>query len=97
MEPEGAAVVRPIGDVDLAMAAALRWEITEALETQLPGGRVVVDLAEVEFIDSLALGVLVEAKARAGHAGVDFELVNPGPRIVRTLKIAGLAGVFGVD
>ena len=91
------AVVRLAGDVDVAMAPALRYEITEAIESQPPGGRVVVDLAQVEFVDSMTLGTLAELKARAEHEGIAFVLAAPSPRVVRILHIAGLAGLFGVD
>lgn len=91
------AVVRLIGDVDVAMTAALRYEITEAIESQRPGGRVVVDLAEVSFVDSMTLGTLADLKARAEHEGVGFAFLSPNARIVRILHIAGLAGVFGID
>ena len=49
----------------------------------------VVDLAEVRFIDSTALGVLIEARSRmADRSG--FRLAAPGLETRRALEVSGL-------
>src|ERR671936_629336 len=59
---EKACIVRLGGEIDLYNAPAVR----EALLAACSEGpeRVVVDLSEVEFLDSTALGALVEARTR---------------------------------
>ena len=90
-------VVRLTGDVDMAMIAALRYEVSEAIDAAGPAGRVTVDLDGVDFVDSMALGALVELKARAEHEGVQLVLASPSSRVRRIVRIAGLAGVLGLD
>src|SRR4051812_42753146 len=57
----------------------------------------VLDLAEVGFLDSSGLGALLQVRAEVLAAGGRLRLaqVAPGPR--RVISIAGLAGTFGLD
>jgi len=83
----GAVVVHPAGEVDLYNAHQVR----EALLASCADApeRLVVDLAAVEFLDSTALGVLVEARSRmADRKG--FVLAAPGPEAMRALEVSGL-------
>jgi anti-sigma B factor antagonist len=52
-------------------------------------GRLVVDLAEVDFVDSTALGVLIEARAKLENRQ-SFLLAAPGRETHRALTISGL-------
>src|SRR5437016_13770238 len=58
-------VVRLGGELDLYNAAQVRAALVEAC-AQAPE-RIVVDLGEVEFLDSTALAVLIEARAMRGN------------------------------
>ncbi|HEX7084604.1 MAG TPA: STAS domain-containing protein [Gaiellaceae bacterium] len=82
----GAAVVRLAGELDLYNAE----EVRAALSTALEDGpeRVVVDLSEVEFIDSTALGVLIEARSKLGRGGLT--LAAPQIETRRALQVSGL-------
>jgi anti-sigma B factor antagonist len=57
--------------------------------------RVVVDMAEVEFVDSTALGVLIEARSRLGRDGI--VLAAPQLDTRRTLQVSGLDRHLRVD
>jgi anti-sigma B factor antagonist len=57
--------------------------------------RVVVELEEVEFIDSTALGVLIEARTRMPDRK-GFILAGPGLETRRALEISGLDRHFAV-
>jgi anti-anti-sigma factor len=52
--------------------------------------RIDIDLADVEFLDSTALSVLVQAKRRLNDSGRQVGIVNPRPRVQRVLELAGL-------
>ena len=60
-----ACVVRLGGELDLYNAQDVREALNEA--TSDSHQRIVVDLGEVEFVDSTALGVLIEAREPAGR------------------------------
>jgi anti-sigma B factor antagonist len=88
-----ACVVRLGGELDLWNAATVR-EALEGARTASPE-RVVVDLGEVEFIDSTALGVLIEARTKLDDPRA-FLLASPGLETRRALQISGLDRHFSV-
>jgi anti-sigma B factor antagonist len=89
----GASVVIPTGELDLATAPALEASLTRAFD-EIGSGRVVLDLRELEFIDSSGLRTLLTARKRADEAGADFSLVAGHRGLERTLEIAGVHKVF---
>jgi anti-anti-sigma factor len=70
-------------------SAALRQHVNEVLE-HTPA--IVLDLSDVHFIDSGGLGLLVRILARTGQD--NLKLCGLGTRILETLKITRLSGVF---
>jgi anti-sigma B factor antagonist len=88
-----ASVVIPTGELDLATAPALEAALARAFE-QVGAGRVVLDLRELEFIDSSGLRTLLTARKRADEAGAAFSLVAGHRGLERTLEIAGVHKVF---
>ena len=88
-----AVVVRLTGELDLYNAPALRAALLEHAERHPK--RLVVDLAEVTFVDSTALGALIVARSRAGSKDA-FVLVAPGLETRRALEISGLDRHFEV-
>jgi anti-anti-sigma factor len=88
-----AAVVVPTGELDLATAPALEAALRRAFHAAA-GGRVVLDLRELEFIDSSGLRTLLTARRQAEDAGAEFSLVAGHRGLERTLEIAGVHKVF---
>jgi anti-anti-sigma factor len=86
-------VVRLAGELDLYNAEAVRDALGEALAEEPK--RLVVDLGGVEFLDSTALGVLVEARAKLPDRRA-FLLAAPGLEPRRALEVAGLDRHFSV-
>jgi anti-sigma B factor antagonist len=88
-----ACVVKLGGELDLYNAQQVREALAEA--TADSPQRIVVDLGEVEFIDSTALGVLIEARTRLDNRRA-FLLAAPGLETRRALEISGLDRHFDV-
>jgi anti-anti-sigma factor len=88
-----AAVVVPTGELDLATAPALEGALARAFDAA-GGGRVVLDLRELEFIDSSGLRTLLTARRRADDASARFSLIAGHRGLERTLEIAGVHKVF---
>ena len=86
-------VVRLAGELDLYNAPTVR----EALGDVVAEGpeRLVVDLGAVEFVDSTALGVLVEARGKLANREA-FLLAAPRAEPRRALEVAGLDSYFSV-
>lgn len=81
-------VVRLAGDLDIATAGMLRRELDTQL--QVDGKEVAVDLADLAFIDSSGLGVLLAGMKQSMTEGGNFALVAPGPQALRVFEAAGL-------
>ena len=89
----GARVVRLGGELDLYNAHQVREALVEASKDSPE--RIVVDLGEVEFIDSTALGALIEGRTRLNNRRA-FLLAAPGVETRRALEISGLDRHFVV-
>jgi len=83
----GAVVVSLAGELDLYNAEDVRGALLDGCAGEPDA--LVVDLEDVRFIDSTALGVLIEARSRlTDHSG--FRLAAPGLETRRALEVSGL-------
>jgi len=71
-------------------------EIKDAVKPLIPqGGRIVIDLGDLDFLDSAGLGALVGLKVSALHQGMCIlQLENMRPRVLELFRIAGLEKLF---
>lgn len=88
-------LVRVVGELDLDSAAILRRPVEAELSAE-PAHTVTLDLAELTFVDSSGLALLVELRRLASGAGVQLDIVNVRPGPQRVISIAGLAETLGV-
>lgn len=89
---EGHAVVAVSGEVDVYTAPRLRDSFTDLVADGHT--RVVVDLTNVDFMDSTGLGVLVGGLKKVRARGGSLELVCTQERLLKIFQITGLAKVF---
>ena len=92
-ETGDAVVVRLAGELDLYNAHEVR-EVLLDQSARAPE-RLVVDLSEVRFVDSTALGVLIEARAKLPNRR-GFLIAAPRAETRRALELSGLDRHFGV-
>src|SRR3954465_13275267 len=90
---DGHCVVALAGELDLYNAHLERNALLECCAEGPP--RLVVDLSGVKFIDSTALGVLIEARTRMENRRA-FLLAAPGLETKRALEVSGLDRHFSV-
>jgi anti-sigma B factor antagonist len=90
---DGGVVVRLAGELDLYNAEDVRAALLECCADEPQ--RLVVDLEQVRFIDSTALGVLIEARSRMANRR-SFRLAAPGLETRRALEVSGLDRHFSV-
>ena len=81
-------IIRIEGEVDVSNASELR----DALDTALADGakEVEADFAEVAYIDSTGIGVLVGAAHRAQESGSVFVVANPQKNVERVFTLLGV-------
>jgi anti-sigma B factor antagonist len=90
---DGSTIVSLAGELDLYNAHEVREALLECC-AESPT-RLIVDLSGVKFIDSTALGVLIEARTRMPNRR-GFLLAAPGLETKRALEISGLDRHFAV-
>jgi anti-sigma B factor antagonist len=88
----GISVVVVAGDIDLHSAPELRDELSALVDSDTR--QVTLDLSEVTFLDSMALGVILGTKKRLAASGRDLELVVANPDIRRIFEITMLDRIF---
>jgi anti-sigma B factor antagonist len=89
----GSVIVRLAGELDLYNAHEVRETLLD--ECSANPERVVIDLSEVAFIDSTALGVLIEARSKMPNRRA-FLLAAPAVETRRALEISGLDRHFSL-
>jgi anti-sigma B factor antagonist len=83
--PRGVVLLRLEGELDIAAAPAIRGAIDGArAEGRAP---VVLDFAEVTFVDSAALRELLEGDERLRADGAELVLAAPRPVVARLLEL----------
>ena len=81
------------GELDMDAAPMLREWLSDAIEEGV--NRLVLDLSDVTFVDSLSLATVVAAKRRLGPDG-RLAVVADNPYVLLILEAGGLDSVFEV-
>jgi len=87
-------VLQPQGEIDFATGPQLKDAILEAL---VAGDvNLVVDLLEVDFIESTGLGALIGGHRRARALNGSLSLVCTEDQMLKVFRITGLDKVFTI-
>lgn len=84
------------GDLDLKTAEPLR-EALDRLIARLAPKELILDLAEVEFVDSSGLGVILGRYKRLSATGRTLSLTGVRPSIRAVLDLAGISAIIPVS
>jgi anti-sigma B factor antagonist len=99
----GFSVVHADGDVRVAVRGEIDIASSDELRAALLGlmdqgaRHVVVDLAELDFIDSTGLGALIRVLKRYRTEGGDLKLANPTRPVAKVLEITSLDQLFVIE
>ncbi len=89
---EGRAVMRVEGRLDLVAAAGLREAVRAAVEA---GSRsLVVDLADVPFVDSSGIGALIGGLRETRQAGGELRIANAAEQVRTVLSLTKIDRVL---
>ena len=84
----GSAIVVLGGDLDLATAPQLRQQLADLADCDVID--LVIDLANVEFIDSSGISVIVATLEQMRSRGGTLVVRNPNAMAKKTFEITGL-------
>lgn len=91
---DGVVIVQPIGDIDLSRSPHLRQQLRESLGEA--DERLVIDLSEVQYMDSSGVATLVETMQACRKAGKKLVLCDLQDRVRSIFEIARLDMVFTI-
>jgi len=83
-------IVTPIGDLDMASADRLEEHLSDAAREH-PDGLLIIDLGELDFMDSAGLRVLLTA---ARGDGDRLRLRRGRPAVQRVFEVSGTSSVL---
>jgi anti-anti-sigma factor len=79
------------GEIDLAAQAMLRRTVEDVLHKD--AGEVIVDLADVTFLDCSGIGALVYGRRLARERGRPYRIVNARDLALTLLRLTGVLTV----
>ena len=91
---DGAVVVALGGSVDIYTSTELRGELKVALDAQAP--KLIVDMADVTFVDSSGLATLIEALQRIKRYEGSLSLCNLSKNVRGVFELANLDSIFDI-
>ncbi len=91
----GTAVVAMRGEIDAVAIPSLSGCLDDAIAAGLR--HVVLDMADVSFIDSVGLAAVVAARRKVDTHGGALSVRRPSPHVRKLLEITGLTRVVPVE
>ncbi len=89
----GDAHVHVLGDLDLAVIGSVDREMERAEASD--ADRVILDLAELEFMDASGIRLLLHLTARSNENGRRLRITGPrAPQVRRVIELTGAAAVL---
>lgn len=84
----GVVVICPQGRLNMSVAPVMREELHRLVDSG--NSRIVVDLSNVETIDSSGLGALISGLKAARQAGGDLRIAEAGDQVAAVLELTNL-------
>ncbi len=94
-ETESKLAVKVNGEIDAYTAPQLREKLFPLSEKK--GVKMVVDLSEVNYMDSTGLGVFVGVFKNVRANDGEFKIVGLSERLQRLFEITGLADIIDIN
>lgn len=88
-------VVKIKGELDLLTAETFRNLVERAL-SQENAQNLILDMEQLDFIDSSGLGVILGRYRRIREQGGNMAIVGVKPHVKRILELAGIMGIVKV-
>ena len=88
-------LVRVGGEIDHHSAVSVRTGIDEKI-TALRPGRVLLELSQVDFMDSSGLGLIMGRYALVQKLGGSLAVLDPSPAVLKIMRLAGMERMISV-
>ncbi len=94
-KPRPSVLLEVRGDLDETLVARMRESIFSAAAERPES--IVVDLADVSFVDTVGLRTLIAGRRRCSASGTTFALRSPSRAVRRLLSMTHLDTIFDVE
>ena len=91
---QGVVVLNPTADIDMSRSPELRTVLRQEMSSDVH--KVVIDLDEVQYMDSSGLATLVEAMRNASGSDTKIVICNMHPKVIAIFEIARLDSFFSI-
>jgi anti-sigma B factor antagonist len=91
---QGIVVILPSADIDMSRSPDLRSAIRQEMGNGIH--KMILDLADVQYMDSSGLATLVEAMRNAGKANMKLVICNMNQKVSAIFEIARLDTFFSI-
>ena len=88
-------VVHVGGEIDHHSAVAVRTGIDREITSQRPS-RVLLELSNVDFMDSSGLGLIMGRFALVKQYGGSFAVLDPSAAVIKIMKLAGMERMISI-
>ncbi len=88
-------VVHVGGEIDHHSAVSVRTGIDERISAGRPG-RVLLELSQVDFMDSSGLGLIMGRYALVNKCGGSFAVLDPSPAVLKIIRLAGMERMISI-
>ena len=82
--------IKLIGDMDEYSAAAVRQKCDKLIDENLSVKRIVINLSEVDFMDSTGIGFLIGRYKKAVRLGIPLMVEKPNFAADKVLSLSGM-------
>lgn len=86
----GALLIKLIGEMDEYSAQTVRQQCDGLIEKNLGVKKIIINLSEVEFMDSTGIGFLIGRYKKAARAGMQLFVENPNFAADKILNMSGI-------
>ena len=90
----GAPCLALAGELDIADVPRLEQELDAAVADS--AGAFLIDLTELDFLDSSGIRLLLRARALLGRADRAFALICPHGPVLRAIELTGVSDLFTI-
>ena len=95
-EKDGGLCILLHGEIDHHTAVSIRSDIDTVIYEKRPD-KVVLDMTEIDFMDSSGLGLIMGRYALMQKIGGELTLRSPNERIFKILRLAGLERIIKIE
>ena len=83
-----------IGELDEANAPYVRTHLDHTLETEKRFNKVIVDLSQLDFMDSTGIGVMLGRYKKLQSRNIPIYIINPSRQAEKIFQMAGLYDIM---